>query len=69
MADGSILARSGQLGRNFRSLWLGIVVLLLTTVIGMMATGLRVDFASNPFLLLGFGGYVGLTFLLARSSR
>src|SRR5882672_1158528 len=46
--------------RNSRLLWCGVVVLLLAAAFGIVASGLSIDFTSNPTLLAAGACYTGV---------
>jgi membrane-associated phospholipid phosphatase len=48
--------------KNSRPLWRGVVLLMVVAAIGIGATGLSVDFKSNPALLILVAVYAAATF-------
>lgn len=48
--------------QNSRRLWWGIVLVMVTAGIGILATGLSVDLRSNPTLLILIAAYAATTF-------
>jgi membrane-associated phospholipid phosphatase len=48
--------------QNSRPLWWGVVLVMVTAAIGIVATGLSVDFRSNPTLLTLVAAYAATTF-------
>ncbi len=52
--------------RNTRLLWCGVAVFFLAAVLGVVATGLSVDFASNRPLLAMAIGYTGVAWFYNR---
>jgi membrane-associated phospholipid phosphatase len=54
--------------QNTHTLWWGVVLIMLAAVIGIAATGLSVDFRSNPTLLLLVAAYIATT-IFYRSIR
>ena len=52
--------------RNSGLLWSGVVLLLLAAGFGITASGLSIDFTSNPTLLLAGAGYIGIAYFYSR---
>jgi hypothetical protein len=54
------------IARNARLLWWGVALLGLTVLIGILASGLSADFASNPILLVVISGYGAVVLVYSR---